>query len=345
MKVIYSPDHSQHHIKYEVLGGEIAPCFENPSRAERVAEKFRQLKWAEIVAPSAYDLAHITAVHAPDYVHFLQDCWPEWQTHHGPDQDALPYVFPQRGLEQRLPQHIDGKLGYYAFDLSAGICAGSWAAIKASADCALSAAEVVGISQRAAFALCRPPGHHASADLMGGYCYLNNAAIAAQFLRLNYFNKVAIVDVDYHHGNGTQAIFYDRDDVLFTSIHGDPEWEYPHFLGYADETGIHHGEGYNLNCPLPLQGTDWHVYSHALNTCLAAVAEFDADCLVVSLGLDTYSEDPMSGFDLQPGDYLEMGALLEGAGLPTVFVFEGGYALDELAQNTANVLQGFNQRL
>lgn len=345
MKVIYSPDHSRHNIKYEVLDGETTPCFESPSRAQRVAEKLQQCKWAELVAPDDYELAHITAVHAPDYVHFLQDCWQEWQAQHGSNQDALPYVFPQRGLHQRLPEHIDGKLGYYAFDISAGICAGSWAAIKASADCALSAAEMVGINERVAFALCRPPGHHASADLMGGYCYLNNAAIAAQYLRRMYFNKVAIVDVDYHHGNGTQSIFYDRDDVFFASIHGDPDWEYPHFLGYADENGESRGEGYNLNYPLALQGTDWPVYRHALNTCLAAVADFDADCLVVSLGLDTYSKDPLSGFDLQSADYLEMGALLEQVGLPTVFIFEGGYALDELAQNTANVLQGFDQRV
>jgi acetoin utilization deacetylase AcuC-like enzyme len=277
-------------------------------------------------------------------VQFLQDCWGEWQAQYGPDQDALPYVFPQRGLKQHRPAHIDGKLGYYAFDLSAGICAGSWQAIRASADCALSASEWVASGKRAAFALSRPPGHHAGSDLMGGYCYLNNAAIAAQYLRNHFADKVAIMDVDYHHGNGTQAIFYDREDVLFASIHGDPELEYPHFLGYADETGAGRGEGFNLNFPLPLAGTDWPAYQRALEACLSAVADFGAGCLVVSLGLDTYAGDPLSSFELQSGDYLEMGTLLASAGLPTVFVFEGGYAVADLGLNTAKVLQGFQER-
>jgi acetoin utilization deacetylase AcuC-like enzyme len=169
---------------------------------------------------------------------------------------------------------------------------------------------------------------------------LNNAALAAQHLRNAGIQKVAVLDVDYHHGNGTQAIFYDRPDVYFASIHGDPRTEYPFYLGHADETGSGAGLGANLNLPLP-RGTDYATWAQALETALAGIAQFGADALVVSLGMDTFEGDPISGFKLTTQDYLRLGERLARAGLPTVFVFEGGYAVDAVGVNAVNVLQGF----
>jgi acetoin utilization deacetylase AcuC-like enzyme len=212
---------------------------------------------------------------------------------------------------------------------------------RAGADCALSAAQAVVQGSPAAFALSRPPGHHAGADFFGGYCFLNNAALAAQHLRTAGVERVAVLDVDYHHGNGTQDIFYERPDVFFASIHGDPHTEYPFYLGHADETGRGAGEGTNLNLPLP-RGTGYAQWSAALEVALAAISRFGAQALVVSLGVDTFAGDPISGFCLQSEDYLRLGERLARVGLPTVLVFEGGYAVAEVGVNALNVLQAFS---
>ena len=193
---------------------------------------------------------------------------------------------------------------------------------------------------RSAFALSRPPGHHAGADFFGGYCFLNNAALAAQALRDSGHERVAVLDVDYHHGNGTQALFYERADVLTVSIHGDPRTEYPFFLGHADERGAGAGLGFNHNLPLP-RGTGFTRWREALHTGLEHIRHFGAQALVVSLGVDTFEGDPISGFKLRSADYLQVGRDIAGAKLPTVFVFEGGYAVAEVGVNTVNVLEGF----
>ena len=184
------------------------------------------------------------------------------------------------------------------------------------------------------------PSPHAGADFFGGYCFLNNAALAAQHLRHQGCQRVAVLDIDYHHGNGTQAIFYQRADVYFTSIHGDPHTEYPFYLGYADERGAAAGLGCNRNFPLP-RGTGFTVWREALDQAVQGLARFGAQALVVSLGLDTFDGDPVAGFGLQSDDYLTVGSDLAKAGLPTVFVFEGGYAVAALGVNAVNVLQGF----
>ncbi len=208
------------------------------------------------------------------------------------------------------------------------------------ADCALSAAQQLVKGAGAAFALSRPPGHHAGADFFGGYCFLNNAALAAQYLRDNGCARVAVLDIDYHHGNGTQAIFYDRADVFFASIHGDPRTEYPFYLGHADEMGAGQGLGANVNLPLP-RGSHFEAWYAALEHSLACIARHGVDALVVSLGMDTFEGDPISGFTLQSADYLRVGARLKAAGLPTAFVFEGGYAVAEVGVNAVNVLEAF----
>jgi acetoin utilization deacetylase AcuC-like enzyme len=240
----------------------------------------------------------------------------------------------------RRPNSITGKLGYYAMAAETSISAGSWEAACASADVALTAAARLATGERGAFALCRPPGHHAARDLYGGYCFLNNAAIAAQYLRDHGNERVAILDVDFHHGNGTQDIFYARSDVLYCSIHGDPLDAFPYFAGYADEIGSGEGTGYNLNLPLP-RGTDFRVWRAALETALARIVKFAPGALVVSLGVDTFENDPISFFKLKTDDFARYGRLISALGLPTLFVLEGGYAVAEIGVNAVNVLQEF----
>lgn len=215
--------------------------------------------------------------------------------------------------------------------------------MKASHDVALSTAALVAGGERAAFALCRPPGHHAGARFAGGYCYINNAAVAAEAFRVGGARRVTVLDIDYHHGNGTQEIFYARGDVQVVSLHADPMVEFPYFLGHADERGAGAGEGATLNLPLP-HGTDFTRWSVAFAVAAAAIARFAPDVLVVSLGVDTYHGDPISQFRLRTADYPVIGGGIAGLGLPTLFVMEGGYAVEAIGENVAGVLAGFSDR-
>jgi acetoin utilization deacetylase AcuC-like enzyme len=191
-----------------------------------------------------------------------------------------------------------------------------------------------------AFALCRPPGHHAASDMYGGYCFINNAAVAAQAFIDQGAGRVAILDVDFHHGNGTQAIFYDRPDVMFLSLHGDPKDAFPYFLGYADESGSGNGEGFNFNFPMG-PDTSFTSWSSALDDACKKIANFGPDALVISLGVDTFEHDPISFFKLSSDDFKRYGATIAKLKLPTLFIMEGGYAVEEIGINTVNVLQGY----
>ena len=296
-----------------------------------------------VLEPQAFDESALTTIHSPRYLRFLATAWDQWVALDAAnaDKDILPSVWPTRSFRTDIePDNFAAKMGLYSFDAGTPFTAGTWVAARAGAHCALSAAQQLVQGERAAFALSRPPGHHAGADFFGGYCFLNNAALAAQHLRDSGIAKVAVLDIDYHHGNGTQAIFYDRPDVFFASIHGDPRTEYPFYLGHADERGAGAGLGANLNLPLP-RGTGFDVWSQALDTALQAIAQFGADALVVSLGMDTFVGDPISGFTLASADYLRVGQRIAAAGLPTAFVFEGGYAVAEVGINAANVLEAF----
>lgn len=341
MKTILSPRHSLHRLAEEFSLGETRPSFEGPVRVDRVAEQVRTRRLGEIIEPGRHPLERITAVHAVDYIGFLQTCWAEWERTAAPGVAAVASVFCRPAQGHRKPRHIEGQLGYYSADTAVGLVEHSWEAIRSSAESAIEGSEHLLRGARGIFALCRPAGHHASTNQMAGYCYVNNAAVAAQHLRDSGCAKVAVLDVDYHHGNGTQSIFYGRDDVFFVSIHGDPDDEYPYFLGRADETGSGPGRGFNLNLPLPLHRTGWREYRPALQHALEAIAEFAPQALVVSLGVDTFIEDPISHFKLESQDFTQMGRLIGSAALPTLFVFEGGYALEALGVNTVNVLEGF----
>ena len=339
MKIVHSPLHQRHAGGVELHRAELVPSFELPARAEYIRAALLEAGHA-LVEPRAFPVEVLLGVHEAGLVDFLRNAYPRWQAE-GRGGSMLPSGFPARGLRQdRVPTGIQGAMGYYAFDAGTPIVAGTWEAAFAAAQCALTAAELVADGERAAYALCRPPGHHAARGSYGGYCYLNNAALAAQQLRDRGVARVALLDVDYHHGNGTQDIFWERGDVLAVSIHATPDTDYPYFLGYADEHGAGAGEGTTLNLPLP-RGTGWEEYARALEVALEAVAAFGADALVVSLGVDTYENDPISTFRLGAGHFPQLGARMAALGLPTVLVQEGGYAVDEIGSNVAGVLGAF----
>ncbi|MBT2321771.1 histone deacetylase family protein [Variovorax paradoxus] len=346
MRTFYNDRHALHQGKVEMFRGELVPCFEVPARADYVLAELKQRGLGPIQSPAGVDAAALARVHAPRYLEFLAGAWDEWIALDPANagRDALPSYWPIRSFRSDvLPASFPARMGLFSYDAGTPLTAGTWTAARAGAGCALGAAACVLQGERAAFALTRPPGHHAGADFFGGYCFLNNAAIAAQGLRDAGIERVAVLDIDYHHGNGTQAIFYERADVQFTSIHGDPHTEYPYYLGYADEEGAGAGLGFNRNLPLP-RGTGFARWREALQSALRGIVDFRPGALVVSLGLDTFEGDPIAGFGLATPDYLRIGEDLAQAGVPTVFVFEGGYAVAEVGTNAVNVLDGFMRR-
>lgn len=341
MRIFYSEKHKLRDARTELAGGLLVPPFEAPFRLELILAACAGQGHGAPEEPRAHGMDVALQVHDADYVAFLETAWARW-TADGYEGEAIPSCFPARRMVQRVPKDIDAALGYYAFAAETSITEGTWDAAVASMDCALSGADALIGGERAAFAACRPPGHHAAMDLFGGYSFLNNAAIAAQALRNSGLERVAVLDVDFHHGNGTQDIFYARDDVLFVSLHGEPQDAFPHFLGYADETGSGAGEGFNLNLPMG-RGTGFGEWSAALRVGMDAFDRFGAEALVVSLGVDAFERDPISFFKLTSDDFIRVGSMLAGAGLPTLFCMEGGYGVEEIGLNVANVLSGFEQ--
>lgn len=343
LKVVYSREHEKHAARAELKDGAFIPARETPSRAHTIKACLEARHFGDFCAPHAEPRAAIAAIHAPDYLEFLENLWPRWCAFKQSSDpgDAFPFVFPARTeTRPHRPASLGGQLGYYSFDIGSPFTAGAFDAAFSGAACALSAQQHVTAGAPAAFSLSRPPGHHAYADAYGGYCFLNNAAIAAQGFLADGASRVAILDVDYHHGNGTQAIFYDRADVLFISIHADPAFEYPYFAGAKDEIGSGAGEGANVNLPLP-QGTGWDAYGEALEEACRILTAFGPDGFVLSLGADIYRGDPLSTFDLDSGDFTRLGRRLGRLRLPTAILLEGGYAVEELGTNIHNALAGF----
>lgn len=340
MLTVYSEDHRLHDARTELFGGALVAPFECPARAELTLARVREVGLGPVVGPKSFGLDPVLGVHDRGYLAFLETCWAEW-TAAGYEGEAIPTVWPSRRLwRERVPDVIDGKLGYYAMAAETSITEGTWKAARVAVDVALTAQETVAEGAPVAFALCRPPGHHAAADMYGGYCFLNNAAITAQAFVARGAPRVAVLDIDFHHGNGTQAIFYRRADVFFVSLHGDPRHAFPHFLGYADETGEGDGEGRTANYPLP-PGAGFDAWGEALDDACRRIADYGPDVLVVSLGVDTFKDDPISFFRLENDDYKRCGETIAGVRAPTLFVLEGGYAAADVGVNTVNVLTGF----
>ena len=339
MRVFHSEAHRLHFPQGELAGGELVTPFERPSRVEYVLRRLRERGFPAPDDPGPVDMGPVAAIHDAGYLDFLRTAWANW-TAEGFRGEIIATNVPARGMHlDRIPRGIEGRVGYYAHASETAITAGTWEAARAAAACAQAATREVLGGARAAFALCRPPGHHATRDQFGGYCFLNSAAVAARMLRDGGAARAAVLDVDFHHGNGTQNIFYDDPTVLFASIHGDPRDAYPHYLGYADETGHGAGEGTNLNLPLP-PGTPYADWAEALETALARIRRFGAEALVLSLGVDAYREDPISFFRLDSDDFLDMGHRIGRLALPTVICFEGGYAIEQVGVNAVNVLEG-----
>ena len=349
MHIFISDKHQDHSPQYEFYRGERVPCFESPDRLNIVRAALQSSTHSfQSVEHDSRELLH--KVHSAKYLNFIETAWQQWLALDPENASVQPFpsAWPIRSLRSDIePTNFVAKLGLYSMDNGSPMVAGTWAAAKAGADATMSAAlHLNGLMENdpraAVFCATRPPGHHAGKDFMGGYCFLNNAAIATEALLQQSHAKVAILDVDFHHGNGTQSIFYDRSDVLFTSIHGDPKTEYPFFLGHADERGDGEGEGYNFNYPLAA-GSSAQQWFAALDSASQQVSLNGASALVVSLGLDTFSGDPISNFELSTADFKTLGEKINQIGLPTIFILEGGYATSELGVNTVQVIDGFEQ--
>jgi len=339
MRIFYSTHHLKHATQDVLIEGNALESEEIPDRAEEIHEALLACDWAQIAPPADFGMDPLLIVHNADYLNFLQHAYKRYCEHYHTQEPAMPGTFTPRSGVRRKPTHIYGQLGYYAYGVGTPILEGTWEASYWAAQCTLSAADAVRNGDKVAYALCRPPGHHALRGALGGFCYINNAAIAAQHLRTGG-KRVAILDIDYHHGNGTQEIFYSEPEVLYCSLHIHPDLDYPYFWGVADEIGIGPGKGYNRNWPLPA-GIDDDGYLAVLAQALEVIGAYAPDYLVVSLGLDTFDGDPVGGFKISRNGLSEIGNRINSLWLPTVIVQEGGYLIDKLGENAVAFLQAF----
>lgn len=338
MKVVCHPDQKRHYPLQFLVNGVFRPNPEQPERLDRLLRAALRAGCRQ-EAPLAHGMEPLTAIHTGAYLDFLERAWERWSRIEGAAPAVIPNVHPDC-RQVGYPASVVAQAGFHMADAAAPLSDGSWASILWSAWSAVHAARLVIDGERAAYALCRPPGHHAFADMAGGFCYLNNTAIAAELL-LRAHHRVAILDVDLHHGNGTQSIFYRRGDVLTVSIHADPERFYPFFWGYANERGAGPGDGYNLNLPLA-RGSGDEVFLAALESALASIRQFEPGALVVALGLDAFEGDPFGGLRVSTPGFGEIGRRIASAlPLPTLLVQEGGYLCDELGENLGSFLDGF----
>jgi acetoin utilization deacetylase AcuC-like enzyme len=305
---------------------------ERPARVEAIQESLAKLDLFETVAPKHFGDEQIRAVHDGRFVTYLHDVCAKIST----KRPVYPYVFPIRRPDRR-PKDLALRAGYYCIDTFTPLDGNAYSAARSAVDVALTAAGEVMAGRRAAYAVCRPPGHHAERGVFGGFCYFNNAAIAAH--RLSRHGKVAMLDVDFHHGNGAQDIFYSRPDVLTVSIHGHPNYAYPYFSGFADELGEAEGKGFNRNYPLP-EDADEKLYFEAMDAAIAHIRRFKPVFLVVCLGLDTMRGDPTGSFGLTATAMKRMGARISAVAIPTLVVQEGGYSLRNLKRGVAAFFEG-----
>jgi acetoin utilization deacetylase AcuC-like enzyme len=337
MKIVFSETHKIHYPRHFLVNGALEANPEVPERASTLLESVHS-EGHEVAAPDDYGRGPLADVHTAEYLDFLARIYERWQRIEGASEEVIPNIHPN-GRAGGYPASAVGQAGYHMADTACPIGDGTWEAACESANCAIHASVQVLEGDDAAYALCRPPGHHAFADMAGGFCYLNNSAIAAQFLRRSV-GRVAILDVDLHHGNGTQGIFYERADVLTVSLHADPVRFYPFFWGYAEERGSGAGLGYNLNVPLP-RGTADDAYLKAMAPALRRIDAFAPDALVVALGLDAHESDPLAGLAITTPGFARIAGDIAALGLPTVLVQEGGYMNEALGTNLLSFLVGF----
>jgi len=353
VRVVYSPDHLAHDTVTETVMGTAIPANEVAERAELIRTTLEADGGFAIGPPTEHGTDPILAVHDPGLLRFVEEAWREARAQSIGRPNLIADTFPTfRMFEGMSPEFVAGiqetrfaagRAGWWGMDTANPLVAGTYGAARAAVDVALTTADLVLGGERAAYGLCRPPGHHAARSMVGGYCFFNNAAIAAEAVTRATGQKIAILDVDYHHGNGTQQIFWRRGDVLYVSLHADPERQFPFFLGRANETGEGEGSGANLNIPLPA-GTDDDAYLLALDQGLAAIADTPADVIVVSLGFDTYGHDPIGDFALTTAVYHECGRRTAALGRRLVILQEGGYHRPALGANARAWLRGAEGR-
>jgi acetoin utilization deacetylase AcuC-like enzyme len=317
-----------------VVLGHTRPSPERGERVDRLLEGLDRIGVA-VRTPDDHGPGPRAAVHTPEYLAFLEHAHEEWLGVDGSSDQVIANLHP-RGRDTVYPGSVVGRAGWHTVDAACPIGPATFHAACVSADTALTAADLVLDGERSAYALCRPPGHHAMADAAGGFCYLNNVAIAVEYLR-RVHERIAVLDIDVHHGNGTQAIFYGRGDVLTVSIHADPRGIYPYFWGYADQCGTDEGEGCNLNLPLA-PGSGDETYLDAVAAAITAIEAFAPGVLVVAAGLDAAEGDPLGALSVSTDGYRRIGAAIGALDLPTLFVQEGGYDLGSLADDLAALL-------
>jgi len=337
VQVFFADEQKRHDPGTFLSSGSRRPNPEQPERAERLLAGARAAG-CTIVRPGNYGLAPLAAVHTPEYLLFLQTIHARWRQIPGASDEVIPNIHPFR-RDGVYPQSPVGQAGYHMADTACPISAETWDSVCWSAWSAVAAADAVIGGQAGVYALCRPPGHHAFADVAGGVCYVNNTAVAAQRLR-QAAARVAILDVDLHHGNGTQGIFYARSDVLTVSIHADPIGFYPFYWGHSGERGEGPGLGYNFNLPLPRKSGD-ETFLEALDSGMRRIRAFVPDALVVALGLDAFEGDPFGELSVTTAGFRRIGEAISRLGLPSVIVQEGGYLCDALGDNLAAFLTGF----
>lgn len=334
MKAFFHPSQDLHTPKTYFTRGQMRQPQEVPDRTREMLAGLGELG-VDVLQPADQGAGPISDIHDLGYLRFLESAHRRWMENDDWGEEVISNIFV------RAPNHLKGILAEaarYQADGSSPIGAHTWEAAYWSAQSALGAADAVKAGDRTAYAVCRPPGHHARRDAAGGFCFLNNAAIAAQHLQ-DRFARVAILDTDMHHGQGIQEIFYDRSDVLYVSIHGDPTNFYPVVTGFEDERGSGDGEGYNINLPMP-HGASEEDFFGKLEEALTAIKLYDPDVLVLALGFDIYQNDPQAKVSVTTDGFHRLGERLQKAGLPTLVVQEGGYDLESLSDNVQAFFRG-----
>jgi len=340
MKVFWDPIQLAHAPSFFLAKGTVRPNFEVPVRAQALLTACHAMGLF-VERPPPIDVAALLAVHDPDYLAFLRDGYASWSALHGAGPEIVANHHPSpemMAMAARIPTNIVGQAGWFAADAACPIGPHTWeAAFHAAAGAAAAADEAA--KGYSAYALARPPGHHAFRARAGGHCYLNNAAVAAERLRMRGAERVAVIDIDSHHGNGTQGIFWNRPDVLFVSVHGDPNTYYPWFTGHATERGGGDGAGCNLNFPLPL-GTGDDAWVAAVEAGVSAARSFGAEALVISLGFDASVHEPLNALSVTPDGFAQAGKAIGRLGLPAAIVQEGGYNVDVIGGLLTRFLDG-----
>ncbi|WP_119390827.1 histone deacetylase family protein [Taklimakanibacter lacteus] len=339
MEAVFSEIQGRHASQRFLRHGAVVDYPESPERLQRLLAGVNKAG-LDLRQPASFDDAHLAAVHSRRYLDFLANGHAEWMKLPGAFPEIMPSARPVE-TPSDYPSNILGRAGWHIMDFAGAVSAETWGSVRMSAMSALTAADLVAGGADAAYALCRPPGHHAYGERSGGFCYLNNSAIAAQYLRRAH-DRVAILDIDVHHGNGTQGIFYDRGDVLTVSIHADPATYYPFYYGYASQVGAGAGEGFNLNLPVPVRSDD-RVWAQALEIARRCIADYRPGALVLALGLDAHEADPLAGGAVTTEGFAVMARMIAEIGLPTVLVQEGGYLSPVLGDNLAAFLTAFRR--